>query len=69
MTVRVEPKVYEEENKYFYISVNNKGYLTSWDLDTIIYEFEQYKNDLENDIGEINKLFNDLITAGLVEKC
>lgn len=68
MTVRVEPKINGEENKYFYISVNNEGYFTMYDLDTIIYEFEQYKNDLENDIVEINKLFNDLIQAGLVEK-
>lgn len=68
ITIRVEPKIYEEENKYFYISLNNEGYLTDLDIDTIIYQFEQYKNDLEDDIKEINKLFNDLIQAGLVEK-
>ena len=68
MTVRVEPKIYEEENKYFYISINNEGYLTDLDLDTIIYEFEQYENDLKDDINQINKLFIDLIQAGLVEK-
>ena len=68
MTVRVEPEIYEEENKYFYIGINNEGCFTDLDLDTIIYKFEQYENDLKDDINQINKLFIDLIQAGLVEK-
>lgn len=71
MTVRLEPNLYGEYNKgllIFYISVNNEGYYTDINLDEIMLEFQTYNRKMNEDLENINKLFNDLIQAGLVEK-
>ncbi len=68
MSVRLEPTLYTEENKYFYVSVNNEGADTGLDFKTVIYTFEDYSNKLKEDIEEIKKLFNDMKNSGIVEE-
>lgn len=68
MSVRLEPNLYAEENKYFYVSVNNEGIDTGYDFKTLIYTFEDYLKKLKEDIEEIKKLFNDMKKTGIVEE-
>lgn len=68
MNVRLEPILYGEENKYFYVSVNNEGEDTGYDFETLIYIFEDYAKKLKEDIEEIKKLFNDMKSAGIIEE-
>lgn len=68
MSVRLEPTLYAEKNKYFYVSVNNEGADTGNDFKTLIYTFEDYSKKLKEDIEEIKKLFNDMKNAGIVEE-
>lgn len=63
--LRVEPSLYEEKNKYFYVSVKNYGQFTSFD--NALNCMEDYRDQMGEDIEEIKKLFNDLIKADLVE--
>ena len=64
--VRVEPECAGEENKYFYVAINNYGEHTT--LNDVLYYIVEYKKQLERDIEEIKELFNDLTKDGLVEK-
>ena len=68
MTVRLEPALYAEENKYFYVSVNNEGADTGYDFETLIYKFEDYSKKLKEDIEEIKQLFNDMKNDGILEE-
>lgn len=66
INVRVEPSLYGEKNKYFYVSVNNEGQYTS--IGNALNCIEDYRDQMGEDIEEIKELFNDLIKADLVKK-
>lgn len=68
MTVRLEPSLHMEKNKYFYVSVNNEGDYTDYDFKILIYQFEDYSRKLKEDIEEIKRLFIDMKNAGIVEE-
>lgn len=68
MSVRLEPTLYGEKNKYFSASVNNESADTGYDFEILIYTFEDYSKKLKEDIEEIKKLFNDMKSAGIIEE-
>lgn len=66
LNVRLEPIFLGEKNKYFRISVNNFG---AYSCDGNFFDyFKWHKDKMQKDIERIEKLFDDLIKADLVEK-